>query len=222
MNNSSLGVDATASVGGECSSSALKDISPPAGWVQSSERPFITLFPDSMYLLPCSDCDQSITLSASKAGQEVECLHCHTMVAVPKLGELRNLPLVEGTESATKSATSSGGPSAGNSIAFIVCALVATGCLLVASYSGIRWYLIDRPTNSDTHIAELKAAYQKAPAASLILEYESIEKLGIEGAGPYQYKVIANTKADWGFNALVAAAIGAASVAGAGLAASRR
>ena len=175
-----------------------------------------------MYSLPCPACEKPIEVSASKAGQEVACPHCQTTLSLPKLGDLRKLQRTEETGPESKSLRNQEGASAGKSIAFVVFGLIATGCLLIAGFCGIRWYLIEVPGDSAKHVQTMADAYQNATAAELIVEYENMEKVGIEVPSPYSYKVTATVKKKWGFNALVAAGIGAIAIAGAGIAASRR
>jgi ribosomal protein S27E len=175
-----------------------------------------------MYSLPCGQCDQSITVTASKAGQEVECPRCGQTVVVPKLGELKGLAGLASGDELDPTAVDSSNPSAAGSILFVFLALLATGCLVVATFCGIRWFLIDVPSTTGQHIAEIEAALMDASAAQLIVEYENLEKYGIDVDQPFGYQVIANTKAKWGYNALVAAAIGGVALIGAALSAMRR
>ena len=175
-----------------------------------------------MYLLHCGHCNQPISVSASKAGQEMACPHCESTVQVPKLGELKRLATSGKVDTTTPAAPVPGSHSAAGSIVFVVLAMLATACLLVAGFCGIRWYLIEVPLTTQQHISETATALQEASAAQLIVEYEGLEKYGIDVKKPFPYQMIANTKAKWGFNALVAAAVGTASVLGAATAASRR
>ena len=175
-----------------------------------------------MYSLPCSHCGQPISVSASKAGQEVPCPHCESSVQVPKLGELKSLAPAAEVDSNAPAAQAAGSHSAAGSIVFVALAMLATACLLVAGFCGIRWYLIEVPLTTQQHISETKVALQDASAAQLIIEYESLEEYGIDVKKPFPYQMIANTKAKWGLNALVASAVGTAAVLGAATAASRR
>lgn len=171
-----------------------------------------------MHSLPCVRCQNKISVSPSKAGQEVECPECHATVQVPKLGQLRELPR---TESEIPKAASGKGLSTAGSIGFVVCGLLATACLLVAGLCGIRWYLIQPKSTTDDHIAMFQDAYEDAKAAQLIREYEDMEKIDIEIGGPYRYHVEQKQKDEWGFNALVAAGVGLLAVLGAVFSASQ-
>jgi DNA-directed RNA polymerase subunit RPC12/RpoP len=182
-----------------------------------------------MYLLPCDECDQPISVTASKAGQQISCPQCGAEVVVPKLGELKRLQVPQGGQS--RAADGSTNPSnvgppdnvaSGSSIVFVTLAFLATACLIIAFYCGIRWFLIKVPTTTEQHIATTTAAMKEASAAQLIVEYESLEKFGIDVASPFPYQVTANTKAKWGLNALVAASLGGVAVLGAGLSAKKR
>lgn len=175
-----------------------------------------------MYSLPCDHCDQPIAVSPSKAGQAMDCPHCGKSTLVPNLGQLKRVALADASLESTPIVAESTGTSATGSIAFVALALLATACLVVASFCGIRWFLIEVPTTTAQHIEETKAALQDASAAQLIIEYESIEEYGIDVDKPFPYQIIANTKSEWGFNAAVAAAVGSLAVVGAAVSATRR
>ena len=51
----------------------------------------------SRYLFPCSQCDHELELVATQAGQEIDCPDCGQTIEAPKLGVLRQLPVVEQT-----------------------------------------------------------------------------------------------------------------------------
>lgn len=175
-----------------------------------------------MHSLPCGHCDQLIPVSPSKAGQSVECHHCGQTTLVPKLGELKKLALAATEGEQVPIASGSPDTSASGSIAFVALAMLATACLVIASFCGIRWFLIEVPSTTAKHIEATAAALKDASAAQLIVEYESIEEYGIDIDTPFTYQAIANTKAEWGFNAAVAAGIGCLAVVGAAVSASRR
>lgn len=163
-----------------------------------------------MHLLSCPQCDASIPVSTSKAGQQIACPQCDCLVDVPKLGELRKAPLAdEAAQSKDAGQVSDTGVSGGKSVLFVGSSLIATACLLVAIYCGIRWVLIDVPMTTNQHIAVLKDELPKRTAAELIREYEDMEKFGPKITRPMNYKLIANDKSEWGFNTLVASSVGA-------------
>jgi hypothetical protein len=59
------------------------------------------------YLLPCPDCEHTLSLTTSQAGQPLQCPHCDSSVDAPKLGTLKQLPVQEDTAT-TQSASNDG------------------------------------------------------------------------------------------------------------------
>ena len=55
-------------------------------------------FISNMYLLPCPSCQAPITVSPSQAGDTQVCPSCGETAAIPKLGDLRELPRADGKE----------------------------------------------------------------------------------------------------------------------------
>ncbi|MEO1524518.1 MAG: hypothetical protein AAFX06_03740 [Planctomycetota bacterium] len=156
-------------------------------------------------------------MTTAQAGDSLTCQSCSTIVAIPKLGELRQLPRVE--EDAPETATSTGG---GESFLFLLLSLVAVGCLLVTGYCGIRWAMIEVEATTDSHVAEIKSRYLESDPAVLVREFEDMEKYSLDLIAPFVYQKKANEKWSWALNAGVAGAIALVS-GGAGLAlASRR
>ena len=47
------------------------------------------------FLYSCPQCDRQIALVATQAGQNIECPGCHLQSEAPKLGVLRQLPVLE-------------------------------------------------------------------------------------------------------------------------------
>ena len=66
----------------------------------------------------------------------------------------------------------------------MVLGLIATACLLVAGFCGIRWSLIDVSGTTEQHIANYREQYKGLTAAELIREYEQMEKYGLDLAAP--------------------------------------
>ena len=58
------------------------------------------------YKLNCPNCDHLLEVETRNAGQELECDSCQETVVVPKLGDLRQLPQVEGSARTTKNVRS--------------------------------------------------------------------------------------------------------------------
>lgn len=48
------------------------------------------------YQLPCPQCDSVLEVSPRHAGQSRECEDCNSPIDIPKLGQLRQLPLADG------------------------------------------------------------------------------------------------------------------------------
>jgi len=170
-----------------------------------------------MHLLPCPHCDAKLSVAPSQAGDNMPCPECGQSVAIPSLGQIRQLPQAEQEASSTQSSGSAtqSDVSAIRRAGFLLFGLIAIGSLMIAAYSGIRWYLIDVPATTEEHIAMIREEYAEAPAAQLIREFEDMERYGLELATPYRYKVIENERNDWGQNASIAGAIGGVAVLGA-------
>lgn len=174
-----------------------------------------------MHLLPCPSCQASIPVSPSQAGDRTTCPNCQSSVAIPTLGKLRQLPLAEQAPPAGELRSIETGSRSG--AGFIVLGLIATACLLVAGFCGIRWSLIDVSATTEKHISSYREQYKALTAAELIREYEQMEKYGLDLASPYKYKQEERTKRKWGLNASIAAGLGGLAILGAAvLAASGR
>ncbi|KAA5542238.1 hypothetical protein FYK55_15665 [Roseiconus nitratireducens] len=128
-------------------------------------------------------------------------------MAVPKLGELRQLPRVESAPQ-DRPPPPTAAPSVGANIAFIMLSLIAAAALLGAAYCGIRWALIEADENTETHMAEIAARYEKVDPSVLIREYEDMEEYSVDLVAPYNYKVVADEKRKWGWNAVIAGCVG--------------
>jgi hypothetical protein len=162
-----------------------------------------------MHLLTCPSCHTSIPVSPSQAGDQANCPACQTAVEVPRLGDLKKLPMAPDAPSLKPAKAASGG------FLFLTLGLIGTACLLVASYCGIRWALIDVPMTTEEHIAKFEAGYAEMSAAELIREYENMEEYGIELARPFFYKRDELKKSGWGNKAASAGAVGLLLIAGA-------
>ena len=167
----------------------------------------------NMHLLPCPECQTEIKVAPSQAGDTVTCQKCQHEVAIPKLGDLRQLPRVD--DAADTASATSGGASGTVRGGFLGLALIGVICFLIAGYCGIRWSLIDVPTTTDEHVAMIREQYATAPAAKLIRGYEQMERDGIDLGTPYTYKMRAIEKSGWGKNASITAGVGALAILGA-------
>jgi len=130
-----------------------------------------------MHLLPCPHCDAKLSVAPSQAGDNMPCPECGQSVAIPSLGQIRQLPQAEQEASSTQSSGSAtqSDVSAIRRAGFLLFGLIAIGSLMIAAYSGIRWYLIDVPATTEEHIAMIREEYAEAPAAQLIREFEDME-----------------------------------------------
>jgi len=161
-----------------------------------------------MFLLSCTDCSESVPVTAAQAGGQIPCPNCGAALDIPKLGQLRQLPQTEPAPEDTSRLT--GGSPRGRGISFAFFAFVAAGSLLISGYCGIRWILTDVPMTTDEHIARLRVGYQAVEPAQLITEYEEMEKYGLDLPQPFAYQTIADARRSWGRNCLIAGGIGLA------------
>jgi hypothetical protein len=134
-------------------------------------------------------------------------------VAIPNLGQLRQLPLAERDSSVDPAVPVE--TSSWRRAGFLVLGLVAVASLVIAGFCGIRWSLVEVPFTTESHIAEVRKQYRETSAAQLIREYEQMEKLSLDLTGPYTYKKAEMKRDKWGQNASIAAAIGGLAILGA-------
>lgn len=159
-----------------------------------------------MHLLPCTNCDNSLSVTPSQAGDSITCAKCQTEVSIPKLGVLRELPLAEKADKGTSATPKQ--RNSGVSVVFVALGMVAIAGFMVAAFCGIRWTLIPNLTTTDEHVADLRADYAERPSAELIREYEQMVGDGIELGLPFTYKRIADEKRRWGQIASISFGIG--------------
>lgn len=164
-----------------------------------------------MYCLPCPQCNANLEVGPSKAGGQVACSQCGHDIAVPKLGQLRQLPVSAGThdESPAAAVVTSGS----GSVAFVPLAILAAGLLLAAGFCGVRWALTDAPITTQQHVDDVKQVYREVSAAQLVREWEDMEKSGIDLPLRFQYRTAELMKAKWGRNALIFGGAGLACIA---------
>ena len=141
-------------------------------------------------------------MTPAQAGNHVSCPSCSEMVAIPKLGELKQLPRAEGA--AAVQTTSGGG---GSTFVFGVLGLIAVAALLITGYCGIRWAMIEVEATTDSHVAEIQERYTESDPAVLIREFEDMEKYSLDLIAPYSYQKAANEKSSWALNASIAGVI---------------
>ncbi|MEM9588021.1 MAG: hypothetical protein AAGA03_12140 [Planctomycetota bacterium] len=176
-----------------------------------------------MYLLPCPECSQSLTVSPAQAGDHVDCPSCQASIAIPKLGELRQLETAETDGDAASHR--SGEVSFTRQIAFVGLAMVVTASLLMAAFCGIRWVSHPSQTTPDSFIASLEETYNNASTAQMIREWEDMERFGVDLATPYSFYAEYQEKQQWRTKAMFAAGVGLFALIGCvglGLAGSRK
>ena len=166
-----------------------------------------------MYLLPCSECQTSLSVTPSQAGDKVTCSNCQMEVSIPKLGTLRQLPQTEEPENAVPNRESD--RSVSTQIAFVALGLLALVGFLVAGFCGIRWSLITVPNTTDRHVQEIRDDYAQKPSAELIREYEQMVSDGIELGVPFGYKRFSDEKGRWGRIASISTGVGLLAIVGA-------
>jgi hypothetical protein len=172
-----------------------------------------------MYLLACPDCQTENSVTPAQAGDEITCSKCGAVVAVPRLGDLKKLPRRDEGERETPPAVET--RSVGGTIAFVVLSLIAVAALLVASYSGLRWAMIDVDVTTESHIAEMKEDFKTIDPAVVVREYQDMETYSLDLVMPYKYQKVADEKAQWGRNTLIASVLTLVCGAGGLIAASR-
>lgn len=166
-----------------------------------------------MYLLSCPSCGVVQKVTPAQAGGQVVCPACGELVRIPKLGDLRQLPQADAA-TAVGTAREPGSPL--RRFGFVAFGLVGIAGLLVAGFCLIRWALIEVPTTTEQHIAELRDTYANVSASQLVIEYEDIEQFGVDLASPMAYQAIVDNKSAWGRNALYAGIVGLLAIAAAG------
>lgn len=170
-----------------------------------------------MYLLSCPNCQTDLRVTPAQAGDQIVCQNCQQQVAIPKLGQLRQLPQV--SQAPAESAGSS--RPVGATIAFVAMSLIAVAALLGAGYNTVRWAMIETETTLDSHLERIEREYAEVEPGSMVLEFEDMEAVSLDLAMPYPYQRQADEKAKWGFNAMVAGGIMLVFATGAFIAASQ-
>ena len=150
-----------------------------------------------MYELTCPECQTANSVTPAKAGGEIACAQCGTSVAVPKLGELKQLPPMATTGEKTQPKDDVHGLSGGRSMAFAAVAALSLLCFLGAAFCGVNWATIEVPITTETHLADLKRSYDLSSSAKLIREYEDITQYGVDIPQPYPYRNIELRKQAW-------------------------
>lgn len=159
-----------------------------------------------MYLLSCPNCQEQSSVTPAQAGDQFPCPKCGSTIDVPKLGQLRLLPQIDG-ESDPSASRSSASPSSGGTIIFATLSALALAASLMACYTGIRWATTEVDVTTESYLAEMEAEYRRVDAAMMIREYENMEKYSLDLINPYKFHEAVLEKRRWGFNTMAAGSV---------------
>ena len=159
-----------------------------------------------MPTFPCPHCSRPLEVATSRAGGEVPCPHCDRRVAVPKLGELRQL---ESAAARTAAATAPAETSVARRIAFVTLLGVAAVAGLVGAFCIVRYAAITVPETTEGHLARIEEIYPQLSPAELVRDWQELEKFTPETTGPYVYQRIAAEKSGWLQQGLIGLAVAA-------------
>jgi len=165
-----------------------------------------------------------MSVTPAQAGDRLPCPQCDRSVAVPKLGEVRQLPRADslaGGADALFGASNNASGSAGGTIAFVALSAIALASLLAAGYTGIRWAMVDSSQNTESFLEEVEAQYQKVDSAVLIREYEDMEEFSLDLLSPYPFHQKVLEKRRWGWNTVAAGCLALVTGCGGFIAASQ-
>ena len=160
-----------------------------------------------MPTLSCPHCAHPVEVATSRAGSDIQCPACEQTIAVPKLGELRQLE----NEPAVAPAAAAAGRIGGR-VAFAVLLAIAAIAASIAAFCLIRFAAITVPETTAGHIASIEQLYSQLSAAELVREWQEMEKFTPEATGPYRYQHIAAEKSGWLRQGLLALAVAATAV----------
>ncbi len=157
-----------------------------------------------MPTLSCPHCSRPVEVATSRAGSDIQCPACDQTIAVPKLGELRQL---ENEQTAAPTAAAAG--RIGSRVAFAVLLAIAAIAASIAAFCLIRYAAITVPETTEGHIASIEELYSQLSAAELVREWQEMEKFTPDVTGPYRYQHIAAEKAGWLRQGLIGLAVAA-------------
>lgn len=164
-----------------------------------------------MPLISCPSCDHEIPVVVSQAGSGVACPGCQKMIEIPNLGELKRLAAAEqirsGIDAESSRSAQSPDANSGRRVVFAGLMAIAGIAAIVGLFCFVRYLAVQVPATTETHIAEVEQMYHQVSAAQLVREWQQMEKFGLEAVAPYQYKVLAVEKANWGRNSLICLAV---------------
>lgn len=154
--------------------------------------------------LPCPHCSHTLEVAISRAGAEIPCPACGKTVSVPKLGQLRQL---EGQDEAPAASAAASSAVLGRRVVFAALMAVAALAGCVAAFCFVRYAAIKPPMTTAEHIAEVEETYAQLPAAELVREWQQMDQFHPEIATPHRYKLVADEKAGWLQQGLIALSI---------------
>lgn len=157
-----------------------------------------------MPTLSCPHCSRPVEVATSRAGSDLPCPHCEQIIAVPKLGELRQL---ENEQAAAPAPANAG--RIGSRVAFAVLLAIAAIAASIAAFCLIRYAAITAPETTEGHIARIEEIYPQLSPAELVREWQELEKFTPETTGPYVYQRIAAEKSGWLQQGLIGLAVAA-------------
>jgi len=164
-----------------------------------------------MPMIPCPSCDQSISVTVSQAGAQVDCPNCQKSIRIPNLGDLRRLAAAETGEihgnSAALPARKSQESTTARRLIFAGLMGIAGVAAIVGLFCLVRFLSIQVPATTEIHIAEIDSMYHQVSAAQLIREWQQMEKFGLDATAPYPYKKLAIEKSLWQRNGLISLAV---------------
>jgi len=132
------------------------------------------------YSLTCPHCQHSNAITTTQAGQDVACAGCQQTLQAPRLGQLKQLPVIEAAVPTKKKANSKGGK------------LFVLGMLLLifggGGGGGLWYYASGKLSNYETaleeKITELDSFIDEANVIELAQLYETMPLEG--GLPPWQ------------------------------------
>ena len=160
-----------------------------------------------MHLLPCPNCQQFVRVSPSQAGDNIRCNGCDTNIDIPKLGELRQLPVAEQDDKADGDISKRNENSTGRRITSSILGCIAILMLITAAYCGFRWASVKPGSSTEKHIEVFAEELPNLEAALLVRHFESMEKGSLDLPMMYNYKVDELQKTREGNKAMISGAI---------------
>lgn len=145
-----------------------------------------------MYMIQCPE-GHPFPVPAKAAGSVTPCPTCGANQAVPKLGELRKLPLAD-VGAPVKRKNSLG---MGAKIVFAVLLLTAIATGLTSAFAAFRWQNLPIPFTQAEHIAEESKALEQFTAVQLVGAWEQIETFGLGEQVPFPYHRLQNVRDHW-------------------------